>query len=154
LRDERKAEHRSAELIPEAPMAEMSVTLRSIPGTGAAIGWAGAHTVVVDRPPGAAEGTGLGFNGGQLLALAIGGCLCNDLHHVAQETGVRIASLAVEVTVTFEGRPLLATSAAVKVAVEPAEPGADARALIGRAAAISTVANSISRGVSVRVEAA
>jgi hypothetical protein len=49
-------------------MTTMNVTLRSIPDTGAAIGWAGAHTVVVDRPHGKAGGAGLRFNGGQLLA--------------------------------------------------------------------------------------
>jgi organic hydroperoxide reductase OsmC/OhrA len=132
----------------------MSVKLRSVPGTGAALGWAGAHSVVVDRPAGVAGGEGLGFNGGQLLALAIGGCLCNDLHHVAQETGLRLASLAVDVTLAFEGNPLLATAASVKVAVVPAEHGADVQALIRRAAETSTVANSIARGVPVRVEPA
>ena len=31
---------------------------------------------------------GLDFNGGQPLALAIGGCLCNDLRYVAHAMGV------------------------------------------------------------------
>ena len=48
-------------------MASMTVQLRSLPSTEAAVGWAGAHTVVVDRPEGKAGGKGLGFNGGQLL---------------------------------------------------------------------------------------
>ena len=51
-------------------MAQMTVELRNIGGTEAALGWAGAHTLVVDRPEGKAGGQGLGFNGGQLLALA------------------------------------------------------------------------------------
>jgi hypothetical protein len=33
------------------------------------MGWAGGHTIIVDRPEGKAGGMGLGFNGGQLLAL-------------------------------------------------------------------------------------
>jgi organic hydroperoxide reductase OsmC/OhrA len=60
-------------------MTTMSVQLRSIPDTRAAMGWAEGHTIVVDRPEGQAGGMGLGFNGGQLLGLAIGGCFCNDL---------------------------------------------------------------------------
>ena len=40
---------------------EMSVQLRSIPDTEAAVGWAGDHTIVVDRPPGKAGGRGLGL---------------------------------------------------------------------------------------------
>jgi organic hydroperoxide reductase OsmC/OhrA len=60
-------------------MAEVTVELRNVEGTEAALGWAGAHTIVVDRPDGRAGGRGLGFNGAQLLALTIGGCFCNDL---------------------------------------------------------------------------
>ena len=61
----------------------MAVQLRSIPDTEAAVGWAGSHTVMVDRPQGKAGGKDLGFNGGELLGIAIGGCLCNDLRYVA-----------------------------------------------------------------------
>ena len=55
-------------------MLSATVELRNVEGTEAAGGWAGAHTVVVDRPDGKAGGRGLGFNGAQLLALTIGGC--------------------------------------------------------------------------------
>ncbi len=132
-------------------MATMTVKLRNIPETEASIGWAGAHSLVVDRPDGKAGGQGLGFNGGQLLGLAVGGCFCNDLYYVAHDMGVRLTSVAVEVTVTFEGSPLLATSADVKIAIEAADRNADIDGLIQRARAISTVSNSISRGVPVRV---
>ncbi len=132
-------------------MTTMVVKLRGIPETEASVGWAGAHTVMVDRPEGKAGGQGLGFNGGQLLGLAVGGCLCNDLRYVAHEMGIRLASLAVDVTVTFEGSPLLATGAAVEVTLEAVEPGADLGTLVERAKAVSTVSNSISRGMPVTI---
>lgn len=132
-------------------MTTMEVRLRSVPDTSASLGWAGAHTVMVDRPEGKAGGQGLGFNGGQLLGLAIGGCLCNDLHYVADRLGIEIKSLSVDVTVTFGGDPLLATDAFVQVAVEPHRDDADVDELIRAAVASSTVSNSISRGVPVRV---
>ena len=47
-------------------MTSMTVHLRSIPDTQAALGWTEGHTIVVDRPDGKAGGMGLGFNGGQL----------------------------------------------------------------------------------------
>jgi len=99
-------------------MTKMTVNLRSIPGTHAAIGWAEGHTIVVDRPDGRAGGMGLGFNGGQLLALAIGGCLCNDLQYVAHDMGVSLTSVEVEVTITLEGNPLIVTHAKTCVAVK------------------------------------
>ena len=60
-------------------MGSAIVELRNVEGTQAGLGWAGAHRLVADRPQGKAGGLGLGFNGAQLLGLAIGGCFCNDL---------------------------------------------------------------------------
>ncbi len=134
-------------------MTTMAIRLRGIPETEASIGWAGGHSVVVDRPEGRAGGMGLGFNGGQLLGLAIGGCFCNDLYYVAHEMGIVLTGVAVDVTVTFDGNPLLATGATVEIAVEAADDKADIDALIRRAQETSTVSNSISRGVPVSVAA-
>ncbi|HXZ46728.1 MAG TPA: OsmC family protein [Pseudolabrys sp.] len=130
-------------------MTTMSVQLRSIPDTQAAVGWADGHTIVVDRPDGKAGGMGLGLNGGQLLGLAIGGCFCNDLHYVAHDMGVRLTSIAVDVTVDFEGNPLIAKKAAVHVAVTAADAGADVASVVRRAQEISAVSNSIKRGIPV-----
>ncbi|WP_445501659.1 OsmC family protein [Microvirga sp. G4-2] len=129
----------------------MTVRLRGIPGTKASIGLAGVHSVVVDRPDGTAGGQGLGFNGGQLLGLAIGGCFCNDLHYVAHDMGITLTAVAVDVTVRFDGNPLRATAAAVEIAIEAAEEDADLEALIRKAQETSTVSNSVSRGVPVTV---
>ena len=134
-------------------MAEVNVSLRSIPDTAAAVGWAGAHSLVVDRPDGAARGSGLGFNGGQMLALAIGGCFCNDLHYVAAAEGVELTSLAVEVKLRLAGDPLLATAAEMTVTVTAAQPDADVDAIIAKAKADSTVSNSLIRGFPVAVAA-
>jgi organic hydroperoxide reductase OsmC/OhrA len=95
-------------------MADIKVELRNIAGTEAAMGWAGAHTMVVDRPEGRAGGRGLGFNGGQLLALAIGGCFCNDLRYAAAELGVALEDISVSVTLNLEGTPLVATDAELR----------------------------------------
>lgn len=129
-------------------MPSMSVSLRSIPDTQAAIGWAGGHTVVIDRPEGRAGGAGLGFNGGQMIALAIGGCFCNDLRYMAEAMGVTIDEIGVEVTITLEGQPVLVTAAAIAAKVQGQ---GDMAELIRRAAADSTVSNSIQRGFPVTV---
>ncbi|MBZ6076096.1 OsmC family protein [Microvirga puerhi] len=132
-------------------MTTMTVKLRGIPGTEASVGWAGAHTLVVDRPEGKAGGQGLGFNGGQLLGLAVGGCLCNDLYYVAHNMDIALASVAIDVDVSFDGSPLLATSIAVQVAIEAVEEDVDLEDLLRRAKAMSTVSNSIARGVPVSI---
>lgn len=134
-------------------MVKMSVSLRNIPDTGAALGWAGGHTVVIDRPEGRAGGSGLGFNDGQMIALAIGGCLCNDLRYVAEKMGIGISALAVDVDIELQGEPLLVTSAAVTVRVETVGPGADVAELLLRAGQDSTVSNSVKAGFPVTIRA-
>lgn len=129
-------------------MASMSVSLRSIPDTQAAMGWAGGHTVVIDRPDGRAGGLGLGFNGGQMIALAIGGCFCNDLRYMAETMGVRVDTLSVDVTIILEGQPPLVVSAEVRAQVQG---DGDMAELVRRAAADSTVGNSVQRGFPVTI---
>ena len=132
-------------------MTTMQVRLRSIPDTGATLGWAGAHSVVVDRPEGQDGGAGLGFTGGELLALAIGGCFCNDLHHVAAERGIVLGRIAVDVSLRLGGKPLLLVAATLHVEAQSPTPGADMAALIAEVQATSTVSNSIARGIPIRI---
>jgi organic hydroperoxide reductase OsmC/OhrA len=134
-------------------MISTTVELRTVEGTQAAMGWAGGHTIVVDRPEGRVGGLGLGFNGAQLLALAIGGCFCNDLRYVAEEMGVKVGNIAVTVTVNLEGTPLLATSATMTVSCETLD-GSDPRKIIDKAEAITAVSNSLRQGVPVAIEMA
>lgn len=130
-------------------MASVTVELRSIDETEAALGWAGGHTVVVDRPEGRAGGMGLGFNGAQLLGLAAGGCFCNDLRYASHELGIPLKSVRVTVSVALGGEPLLATAIDIDATAET-ESGEDALPVIRRAREICTVANSLNRGVPTR----
>ena len=132
-------------------MGQVSVTLSSVEGTGAALGrGAGGPCVVIDRPPGRAGGTGLGFNGAELLGLALGGCFANDLNYAAEALGVAIERLAITVTVTLDGEPLVATAAAMTVDVALAG-GRDPAPVIARAEAGCTIANTLRRGMTVEV---
>jgi organic hydroperoxide reductase OsmC/OhrA len=135
-------------------MAEITIQLRNIHGTRAALGWAGSHTVVVDRPEGTAGGNGLGFNGGQLLGLSIGGCLCNDLQYVAHDLGARLTSVEVDVTIRFAGEPTLATGATVALRVETEDKKVDTQRLIEQAVAISTIVNSLQRAFPIQIAGA
>lgn len=50
---------------------------------------------------------GLGFNGGELLLLALGACFTNDLHREARKRGIDLVAADVEVSAEFpaEGAP-------------------------------------------------
>ncbi|MDR6952417.1 organic hydroperoxide reductase OsmC/OhrA [Ancylobacter sp. 3268] len=135
-------------------MATTHVDLRSVPGTQATTGWAGGHTVTVDRAMGVAGGAGLGFNGGQLLALAIGGCFCNDLHYTAHAMGVILTEVSVSVEVDFIDDPPMATGARITAQASALPRDVDIEDLINRAFAVSTVGNSLRQGVNVELAAA
>lgn len=122
-----------------------------MPGTAACVGRSGHHTVIADRPDGAAKGMGLGFNGGELLALAIGGCFCNDMQAISQEIGVAIVDLRVSVSVDFAGAPSRATGAAMTVECV-LEDGTDPSDLIRRAKALTTIGNSLREGFPVAIK--
>jgi organic hydroperoxide reductase OsmC/OhrA len=132
-------------------MKSTTVELRNIEGTEAALGWAGnSHTLVVDRPEGKAGGQGLGFNGGQLLALAIGGCFCNDLRYVAHRMGVKLGKVSVTVTLDMDGEPLLSQAARLDVSCETLD-GSDPAMVIEASKKKCMVANSLTRGFPVTI---
>jgi organic hydroperoxide reductase OsmC/OhrA len=133
-------------------MRTTTVELRNVEGTEAAMGWANGHTLVVDRPEGKAGGQGLGFNGGQLLALALGGCFANDLRHVAHGLGVKLGRISITVTLDMDGEPLLSKSARMTVSCETLD-GSDPSALIAASKAKCMVANSLARGFPVEIAA-
>jgi organic hydroperoxide reductase OsmC/OhrA len=134
-------------------MGSTTIEYRTLPGTRAAVGVSGSHSVVADRPLGKFGGMGLGFDGGELLALSIGGCFCNDMQALAEQAGAKIANLRVSVTIEFGGQPSRATDVQMQVDCQLAD-GSDASELIERAKALTTIGNSVRAGVPVEIDAA
>ena len=133
-------------------MGTTRIEYHQLAGTRAAVGRAGTHHVVADRPAGRHGGMGLGFNGGELLALAIGGCFCNDLQALADEMSVTIADLAVTVEIDFDGQPSRATQVRMEVACTLSD-GSDPSELVARAKALTTIGNSVRQGIPVSIAA-
>jgi organic hydroperoxide reductase OsmC/OhrA len=129
-----------------------TVEYRALAGTRAAVGRTGMHSAIADRPQGKAGGMGLGFNGGELLALAIGGCFCNDMQALADEMGVVIDDLRVVVEIDFEGTPTRASNARMNVECQ-LQDGSDPSPLIERAKADTTIGNSLRDGIPVEIAA-
>lgn len=131
-------------------MGRTTIGYRVVPGTRAALGVAGTHSVIADRPQGTFGGMGLGFNGGELLALAIGGCFCNDMQAIADAMGLAIEDLSVDVSIDFAGQPSRASDARMQVKCSLAG-GADPSKLIERAKAVTTIGNSLRSGFPVEI---
>jgi putative redox protein len=122
-----------------------SVETRTVAGQVTALGSAGPFTLVVDRPADAGGG-GKGFNGGQLLYLAVAGCISNDLFREAPRLGVELDSVRVIVNGDFSGEP--AVSDAVTYDVVLSGSG-DLEALVREVDRIAEIPNSLRQGTPV-----
>ena len=126
------------------------VEVRNVAGEPAAIGNAGPHTVVVDRPE-EGGGRGVGFNGGQLLYLAIAGCISNDLFREAGVSGIVLDRVRVRVEGDFSGDPQVSDEVEYHVELAGDGPADRLRELIEHVDRIAEIPNSLRRGTAVRL---
>lgn len=132
------------------------VEFQNTHGRAASIGSAGPYTLVVDRPADAG-GQGLGFNGGQLLYLAIGGCVSNDLFREAAARGIELTHVRVRIVGDFAGDPAVSQEVSYDVEVSGDASSEELRELVSHVDAIAEIPNSLRRGTPVtlrRVEIA
>jgi uncharacterized OsmC-like protein len=126
------------------------VTTRNVDGTTTALGTAGPYTVVVDRPA-AAGGGGHGFNGGELLHLAVAGCVSNDLFREAAARGITLTRVVVHADGDFAGTPPVSCGVSYRVEIAGDAPDDDLRALVAHVDAIAEIPNSLRSGTAVRL---
>jgi uncharacterized OsmC-like protein len=136
--------------LPEEGRQNMNFEVRtdSLSGTATALGWARGHTVVIDRPAGAG-GQDLGFNGGELLHLAVAGCVSNDLFREARTLGIRLTRVAITASGEFTGSPPVSGGIGYSVEVWGDAPDAALRELVARVDSIAEIPNSLRQGTAV-----
>lgn len=106
------------------------------------LGSAGPFTLVADRPA-RAGGGGLGFNGGQLLYLAVAACYSNDLYREAASRGITLRRVELDVDGDFPGRGSTSTPIEVRLTVEADAPEAEIAALVDEVDRIAEIPGSI-----------
>ena len=126
------------------------VEFRNTHGQAASIGSAGPYTLVVDRPADAG-GQGLGFNGGQLLYLAIGGCVSNDLFREASARGIHLTHVRVRVVGEFEGNPAVSQDVSYDVEVAGEASREQLEELVSHVDASAEIPNSVRRGTAIKL---
>lgn len=118
--------------------------------TSLAVGSSGPRTVTVDRSK-EAGGLGLGFNGGELLLLAIGGCFSNDIYREAAKRGMNIRSVQVDVAADWGGEPVRAQNVCYTVKVEADATEAEILELIRHTDRVAEIPNSLRFATQVRL---
>ena len=131
----------------------IEVETRNLDGRVTALGTAEQFTLVVDRPT-EGGGGGLGFNGGQLLYLAVAGCISNDLFREARAEGIELSSVRVKVGGDFVGEPAVSDEILYEVEIEGDAPQQRLRVLVDHVDEIAEIPNSLRRGTRVRLAGA
>jgi len=129
---------------------QTTVEIRTLADTSLAIGSSGARTLTIDRTK-EAGGTGLGFNGGELLLLAIGGCYSNDMFREAAKRGINVRSVQVTVSADWGGDPVRAQNVTYCVKVEADAPQDAIAELIRHTDQVAEIPNSLRHGTEVKL---
>jgi putative redox protein len=126
------------------------VELRTVDGGPTALGSAGPLTLVADRPE-SAGGRGQGFNGGQLMYLAVAACISNDLYREAAAAGIELTRVAITVDGDFPGRGSVSSPISVDVELEGRASGTDLARLLDEVDRIAEIPASIRQGTPVSI---
>jgi uncharacterized OsmC-like protein len=128
----------------------IEVQTRNVDGRVTALGSAEQFTLVVDRPT-EGGGGGLGFSGGQLLYLAVAGCISNDLFREARTAGIELESVRVKVGGNFVGEPMVSDDILYEVELKGDAPEGRLQALVDQVDEIAEIPNSLRRGTRVHL---
>jgi putative redox protein len=128
----------------------IEVETRNLNGQVTSLGMAEQFTLVVDRPT-EGGGGGLGFNGGQLLYLAVAGCISNDLFREARVAGIELENVRVKVGGNFVGEPAVSDEILYEVEMKGDAPEERLRALVDQVDEIAEIPNSLRQGTRVRL---
>jgi putative redox protein len=131
-------------------MPQTSVEIRTVAGTSLAVGSSGPRTVTIDRAK-EAGGLGLGFNGGELLLLAVGGCYSNHVYREAAKRGLRVQNVEVKVTADWAGEPVRAQNVCFSVSVEAEATAQEILDLIHHTDSVAEIPNSLRLGTAVQL---
>jgi putative redox protein len=128
----------------------MSVHVRSAHEGTFSVGWSGKHSLVIDRSPGDG-GQGMGFNGGQLLLLALGACYANDVFREAGKRDLEVLGVRVVVECDWEGSPTTARNVTFSTRVEAAADEDEILELIRHVDEIAEIHNTLRNGIPVEL---
>jgi len=131
-------------------MAQTTVQIRTLAGGSLAVGSSGPRTLTIDRTK-EAGGQRLGFNGGELLLLAIGGCYSNDVFREAGKRGINVRRVEVTVSADWGGDPVRAQNVTYSVKIDADAVQETIEELIRHTDRVAEIPNSLRHGTEVRL---
>lgn len=89
------------------------------------------------------------FTGAHLLHVAVGGCVLNDVYREAEDAGVDVLGVLVEVHGGFDPATWASTGITYRVEADAAASDAEVAALLDRVEAVAEIPRAIAQGASV-----
>ncbi len=108
-----------------------------------------SHTVGIPPKPG---GLGSSASGGELLALALATCYCNDIYREAAVRGITVQAVEVEVDTEFGGPGEPARQIRYRAKVLADVPDEAVRELVEHTDRVAEVHNTLRAGIRVELE--
>ena len=131
-------------------MPSMSIHVRSAHEGSFSVGWSGKHSLVIDRTEDEG-GQGMGFNGGQLLLLALGACFANDVFREARKRDLEVLGVRVVVECDWEGDPPSARNVRFSTRVEAEADEDEIMDLIQHVDRVAEVHNTLRAGTQIEL---
>jgi uncharacterized OsmC-like protein len=131
-------------------VAQTTIHVRSAHEGTFSVGWSERHSLVIDRSPDDG-GQGVGFNGGQLLLLALGSCYANDIFREADKRDVEVLGVRVVVECDWAGEPTRAENVRFSTRVEAAADEEEILDLIRHVDEIAEIHNTLRQGIDVEL---
>ena len=125
-----------------------SIHIRTLPDTTAALGWTHGRSVTIDRAADFGE-RNVGFNGTELLCLAVGACYTNEIFLEAGRRGIRMGSVHVDVSADGASPNGCHITASMRVEADADE--STMAELIEHADRVAAIPNLLRLGTSVRL---
>ena len=110
-----------------------------------------SHTLAIPPKPG---GFGSSASGGEILALALATCYCNDLYREAAARGIEVQAVEVEVEAQFGGVGEPARQIRYRAKVLADAPEEAVRQLVEHTDRVAEVHNTLRSGIAVEMESA
>jgi uncharacterized OsmC-like protein len=129
-------------------VAETTVHVRSAHDASFSVGWAGKHSLTIDRPEHEA-GSGVGFSARELLLLALGACYANDLQQEATARSIQLHGVRIVVDCDWGDEPVRARNVLLSARVEAQASEKEILDLVGHIDRSGQVLNSLRLGTEV-----
>lgn len=132
-------------------MTKVLVNIHSSEGITTEIKGLGQGSLFVERSPRVGTPGGMGFGGGEMLCFAAGTCFYNNLRWIANDRGIILTKIALEVTAEWDDPSPVAREIRILPWIEAEASASEIQELIQLALEESSVANTLRHGTAVRV---